>query len=106
MWMVDPTKMCRNHLIGEHQECHTIVKCVRQGKINKLIGHFVRGQINTEKVKQRHDELVEEMKNRGYEHNSPMNYENIIDLGEPTINVNYNERVLDDRCKHCMKKFK
>lgn len=45
MWMVNPEYLCRQHLLGEH--------------------------IEPEAMKQRHDELAEEMIRRGMNHKSP-----------------------------------
>ena len=32
MWMVPPSKMCRQHLLGEHVEIHMLVGTMRKGK--------------------------------------------------------------------------
>ena len=32
MWMVDPKKMCRKHLLGEHVEIHMMVGTLLKGR--------------------------------------------------------------------------
>ena len=32
MWMVEPKKMCRKHLMGEHVEIHMLIGSMRKGK--------------------------------------------------------------------------
>lgn len=69
-WMVDPRIMCRKHLLGEHVEHHMFV-----GTINKRIsiaGYLRDNLLELESLHDRHDELVAEMKARGYNHQSPL----------------------------------
>jgi len=70
MWMVDPVIMCRKHLLGEHVEHHMFI-----GTINK--GVSIKGYVRDNLMEPaalftRHDELVEEMEKRGYDHKSPL----------------------------------
>ena len=70
MWMVDPTLMCRQHLLGEHVELHMLV-----GTLNKNIsieGYKKNKLMDPRVARARHDELVSEMTNRGYNHKSPL----------------------------------
>ena len=67
MWMVDPTIMCRRHLLGEHGEIH-------KHRHNFVKGHSIAGrmgQIDPKRMGERHDELAIEMLRRGYKHESP-----------------------------------
>jgi hypothetical protein len=70
MWMVNPQKMCRQHLLGEHVECHMFVGTITHGKNMK--GYLDKGLLEVHNIQNRHDELVKEMLRRGYKHNSPM----------------------------------
>lgn len=70
MWMIDPRTMCRQHLLGEHVECHMLAVCLRQGR--NLDGYLERQLLEPQHVAARHDILVAEMEARGYRHRSPL----------------------------------
>lgn len=70
MWMVDPSIMCRNHLLGEHKEIHQLVGSILAGR--SVAGHAERGQIEASRIRSRHRELAAEMAARGYSHQSPL----------------------------------
>lgn len=67
MWMCEPAILCRQHLLGEHNEIHKHRHIFERGY--KLSGRA--GQIEPTAMKTRHDELAEEMIKREYKHNSP-----------------------------------
>lgn len=70
MWMVDPRKMCRKHLLGEHVECHMYLGAVRA--LRSLDGFFqARYLFKPSCLKARHDALAAEMMYRGYLHHTP-----------------------------------
>lgn len=99
MWMINPAKMCRNHLLGEHKEIHQLVGIINKKKINVLLGHAKLKQIQTKSIIKRHDDLVKEMIKRGYKHNSPLPNFEPLDIGK--VNVKENEKDLLTRCKSC-----
>jgi hypothetical protein len=70
MWCVPPNLLCRNHLLGEHHEVHafigTIYKRIRVG------GYIERGLLNPRLLWRRHQQLVDELLRRGYNHYSPL----------------------------------
>ena len=68
MWMVDPRVMCRQHLLGEHVEIHMFVGAISRGKSVK--GYLEKGLLEVHNMYARHEELMEEMKRRGYNHSS------------------------------------
>jgi hypothetical protein len=68
MWMVNPRFMCRKHLLGEHAEIHMFIGTIRRGKSVK--GYLEKGLLEVHNLYARHEELVEEMKRRGYNHRS------------------------------------
>lgn len=70
MWMVNPKKMCRKHLLGEHVELHMFVGTIKKGI--SIQGYIDNGLVNPRMIKKRHKELVKEMERRGYNHNSPL----------------------------------
>ncbi len=70
MWMVNPRRMCRKHLLGEHVECHMFLASLLRGR--DVSGHYELGQLETWNIKLRHDALAAEITRRGYRHQSPM----------------------------------
>lgn len=109
MWGVKPEHMCTQHLLGEHNEMHMLVGSIRKHPHGEAIakGHAEKGQINTARIQERHDELAEEMENRGMEHDSPMDYDDELDVGEvdaerdPSIGPSNIQDELADRCEDC-----
>jgi hypothetical protein len=70
MWMVNPSKLCRQHLLGEHNEVHMLA-----GSMNKLrsIQGFIDNKlVDPMHVTARHNALAKEMESRGYHHGSPI----------------------------------
>lgn len=73
IWDIPPSKLCRKHLLGEHRELHAIWSVLTNGK---------RGYSNHPETKRwvgklkalfiRHQQLVKEMKNRGWKHKSDL----------------------------------
>ena len=101
--MVDPSVMCRQHLLGEHFETHMFV-----GSLNKgidLTGYILNGEFDVWFLEQRHDELVKEMLKRGYKHNSPlpalMGSSNNYHQGY--IDSDLNLSMLSEKCLECRK---
>jgi hypothetical protein len=73
IWDVPPDKLCRNHLLGEHSELHavwTILTEGRQGYANHPEVIRWRGKLKA--LYSKHEEIVNEMLERGYQHNSPL----------------------------------
>ncbi len=68
--MVDPRRMCRQHLLGEHVELHMIVGNHKKGRNLQFM--VDRAYIDPTRVWNRHEALVREMKRRGYNHRSPL----------------------------------
>ncbi|MBX0298185.1 pyrimidine dimer DNA glycosylase/endonuclease V [Halomicroarcula sp. F27] len=99
MWCVDPELLCRQHLLGEHKELHQLVGHVRAGNTNAIHGHAERGQIDTSRVSARHRTLVAEMERRGYNHNSPLEYDDSLNVGNVDESANLVE--LRERCVDC-----
>lgn len=101
LWKVDPKHLCKDHLLGEHKEMHQEVGTLLNHPHGEAIvqGHAEKGQVDTSMIQERHDELVEELLRRGYNHDSPMDYDDEHDLGE--IDLDYNRRDLKNRCDDC-----
>lgn len=99
MWNVPTNIMCRRHLLGEHLETHMFLGSIKKG-IN-LSGYIRNHLVEVHNLKNRHDELVLEMKNRGYKHNSPM--EDYPFWVEGKINPTESLNLLLSRCSECKK---
>lgn len=73
IWDVDPALLCRSHLLGEHRELHaiwTILSEDRRGYRNHP--ETIRWEGKLAALSRRHDDLVAEMANRGFNHHSPL----------------------------------
>jgi len=104
MWMVDPTKLCHKHLLGEHVELHKHRHCfVKKYSISKRISPIV--QIEPASMQSRHDELAKEMLRRGYKHQSAYEMPNIsyLPLFEQMakVDTNFSIKDLSSRCSEC-----
>jgi hypothetical protein len=106
MWKVDPAKMCRQHLLGEHVEMHMFVGTLSKGK--NLSGYINGGLVDISYIVTRHMELAAEMFRRGYKHKSPLFLPKILplslsfeDYDRSLIDIEANEAELRRRCKNC-----
>ena len=73
IWDIQTSKLCRNHLLGEHRELHALWSILTQGRkgyANHPETRRWRGKLRA--LYLRHEELVSEMHRRGYRHNSPL----------------------------------
>lgn len=94
----DPKKMCKNHLLGNHNEAHQLVGYLQdESNLPKLIGHAARGQIDLTELQEWHDELAEEMERRGFNHDSPLDAPDFVPIGENSIGRSTTNK-LRDRC--------
>jgi queuosine biosynthesis protein QueD len=110
MWMCDPRILCRKHLLGEHTECHMFL-----GSLNKKIsidGYITNDLFEPLLLKTRHDALADEISKRGYNHTSPLifNQDLIFSyLPKHYINHKINKRnslfLLLSRCQTCYNNF-
>jgi len=97
MWNINPTMMCRKHLLGEHLECHMFVGAILKGK--SINGYINRGLVEVHNIKFRHDELVKEMIKRGYNHKSPLPNFEAWEAGNIDILKNFDDLTM--RCPEC-----
>lgn len=78
VWDLPPGILCRNHLLAQHNEIHTLWSVIsgdRKGWARHPETMRWRGKLAA--LHERHERTAEEMARRGYNHNSPL-------LGEPT----------------------
>ena len=102
IWDLSPNRLCRNHLLGEHRELHAIWKIITENMLG--YAHHPETQRWRGKLKAlyiRHDNLFNEMKIRGYNHNSPLNKDlavgesiqnNFVDSTEDQLNFLRNKK--------------
>lgn len=73
IWDIEPSELCRKHLLGEHRDLHAIWSIIvndKQGYRNHPETKRWEGHLGALRV--RHNELVVEMLLRRYKHNSPL----------------------------------
>lgn len=105
MWMLPPAKLCRKHLLGEHNELHMLAGSLMKGK--SLAGFIRNGLLEPAQIRARHDELAEAMRARGYNHASPLpEYEAALarypaEVREATVDVAQSAEDLRARCADC-----
>lgn len=106
MWMVEPRLLCRKHLLGEHSEIHKHRHVFEKGwSIDKRI-ELPNPQIEPLSMESRHDEIVKEMKLRGYNHQSPfkqpsLSKYNLKVLKCAIVNKEHSLNDLHCRCVEC-----
>ena len=73
VWDIPPENLCRKHLLGEHREIHaiwTILTDNRKGYSRHP--ETLRWKRSLNALHKRHEQTSNEMKRRGYNHNSPL----------------------------------
>lgn len=73
VWDVEPKKLCRKHLLGEHREIHALFTILYEDR--KGYRHHpetLRWVGKLPALMHRHDLVVAEMTSRGYGHFSPL----------------------------------
>jgi len=105
MCMIDPKRLCNKHLVGEHGELHKFIPSFnKKYKIDKRISPVV--QIELSSYQSRHEELAEEMLNRGMNHKSPLpklpNFSYLPrEQFEAKVDKNISKKDLHERCNDC-----
>jgi hypothetical protein len=73
VWDVSPTKLCRQHLLGEHREVHAIWGVLTKSKRGySRHPETLRWKGKLKALYLRHEALSMEMARRGYRHSSPL----------------------------------
>ena len=73
IWDISPSKLCRNHLLGEHRELHAMWIVITENKKGySLHPETLRWKGKLKAMYLRHEQLVVEMIKRGYNHQSPL----------------------------------
>jgi hypothetical protein len=71
IWDIEPSKLCRNHLLGEHRELHAIWAILTKNKRGySRHPETLRWKGKLRALYLRHQLLVREFKRRSYSHKS------------------------------------
>ena len=100
MWGIDPKKLCRKHLLGEHVEMHMFAGTIKKGI--SITGYLENGLVDPSTILARHEVLAKEMVERGYNHNSPLDFP--LTLESAVVDVKANRDDLRKRCPECKKR--
>jgi len=103
MWMVNPRFMCRQHLLGEHVEIHMFIGAISRGKSVK--GYLEKGLLEVHNLYDCHEELVEEMKLRGYNHQSDVEEKWRTVESSGCIDRKKSLDELVNRCSRCKRRY-
>ena len=103
IWDIPVTKLCRNHLLGEHRELHAIWSILVQGKKGySRHPETLRWKGKLAALYVRHTMLVKEMSARGYNHRSDLNRTYAVGAKTQTAFVDSPRQQLKIlRNKHC-----
>lgn len=73
IWDIDPSRLCRQHLLGEHRELHGCWNILTQNKTGYSKHPETKRWVGRlPALRLRHEALVAEMQRRGYNHKSPL----------------------------------
>jgi hypothetical protein len=73
IWDLEPKRLCRQHLLGEHRELHALWVILTRGKQGfSRHPETARWRGKLAALYRRHEALVAEMANRGYRHATPL----------------------------------
>lgn len=84
---IDPRLLCKQHLLGEHSEMHEGVGLIESENTDpdtvqaQLEGQARAGNIDTTWFVPRHEALAAELKKRGGNHQSPLEYDDELAIG-------------------------
>lgn len=74
IWDLPVNVLCRQHLLGEHRELHTMYVIIKEKRKTPYANHpeTKRWVNRIDAMLARHQEQVIEMQSRGYNHNSEL----------------------------------
>lgn len=101
--MIEPEKMCMNHILGEHLEVHALYAHLEKRK--RIGGFIISNCIEPKSVKIRHDLLASFLRN----HKTPMESNPDTSYLKPEeenakVDVIKSYALLIERCKKCREK--
>lgn len=93
IWDIEPNRLCRNHLLGEHRELHAIWSIITKNKKGySFHPETLRWNGKLKALYLRHEKLVHEMKLRGYTHSSPLEKKHAKGKSEQKFFIDSKER--------------
>lgn len=103
IWDISPQILCRNHLLGEHRELHAIWTILTERKTGySFHPETLRWEGKLLALYTRHEKLVKEMKNRGYNHSSPLDKKYAVGIKKQTKFVHSTaQQITILRSKNC-----
>ncbi len=73
VWDLEPRRLCRQHLLGEHSELHALWNVLTQDRRGyRRHPETLRWEGRLAALYARHEQLVAEMVARGFNHASPL----------------------------------
>jgi hypothetical protein len=110
-WDLAPSKLCDKHLLAEHRDVHAIwAQLVNYPEIlRNLDPEIYRWRGREAALYVRHGELLEEMVERKFRHNSRLQG-TLIDLGSlepptPLLSIERQVQKLAQKCSGCRKRL-
>jgi len=83
IWDLEPERLCRQHLLGEHRELHALwVILTKDKKGFARHPETARWRGKLAALYQRHESLAAEMGRRGYRHQTPLPAAEAVGLAE------------------------
>ena len=103
IWDIEPNRLCRNHLLGEHRELHAIWSILTKNKKGySCHPETLRWKGKLRALFLRHELLVKELKDRSYQHKSNLLKRFAVGCGLQNQFVNsYKEQLIILRRKKC-----
>jgi len=103
MWMVPPSLMCNQHLLGEHCEHHMFVGTLLRG--TSIKGYIKNNLVEPISFWKRHDELVTEMLLRNMKHQSILPTVDVMIYMHIRIDSLASKNELMHRCPRCRERI-
>ncbi len=110
IWDIPTTRLCRQHLLGEHLELHIAWNIITQDQQSYWSNHKEtnRWRNKLAALWLRHEEQVGEMRRRGYNHKSPLDITlatgEVVQL-EHIYPIDKQIETLRKRCEVCDERF-
>lgn len=106
IWDINPKKLCRQHLLGEHRELHALWSIlVNNKKGYRKHPETKRWEGKLKALYLRHEKLVKEMKRREYQHHSPLDQKKAtgqIKQNQFLCSQEEQEKILKDKNCNCL----
>lgn len=103
MWLIDPKLLCTRHELGCHFEIHKAVGNLRHsGKWTKSLTK--KGFLEPQNFLKVHNEIVEDMLKRGFNHNSPLEIKG-LELEQGKVSIEKSICDLMFRCINCRRRI-